>query len=295
MSAVSGRAKANHTSDFQTKDGKTKGRKSSDQRAATTGDPIAREPQWMIGVLALLALGLTVRVGTRAIGDPDIWWHLKTGQYVLGGGPFSGPDPWVPFATRPFVLTQWLPEVVAQKGYELAGLPGVAWLRCAGMLMLLGALLWACRRVADSVPALMAALTAMLGAGASLTERPQLVSFILLTVTLAAWWQTAKDLRPRWWLIPLTWVWACSHGLWSVGIAVGGVVILGLAIDRRLDRRTAVRLMLVPALSLVAAALTPVGPRLLLSPFDVSRRLGPLSRNGSRRPHATRSPSSHWR
>ena len=230
----------------------------------------------MIGVLALLALGLTVRVGTRAVGDPDIWWHLKTGQYVLNGGPFSGPDPWVPFATRPFVLTQWLPEVVAQKVYELAGLPGVAWLRCAGMLMLLGALLWACRRVADSVPALMAALAAMLGAGASLTERPQLVSFILLSVTLAAWWRSAEDLRPRWWLIPLTWLWACSHGLWSVGIAVGGVVILGLAIDRRLDRRTALRLMLVPALSLVAAALTPVGPRLLLSPFDVSAAAGPF-------------------
>jgi hypothetical protein len=276
MSAVGDSAKANQTRDFQAKDGKTKGGRSSDLRAAAPSDPIAREPQWMIGVLALLALGLTVRVGTRAVGDPDIWWHLKTGQYVLGGGPFIGPDPWVRFATRPFVLTQWLPEVAAQRVYELAGLPGVAWLRCAGMLMLLGALLWACRRVADSVPALMAALTAMLGAGASLTERPQLVSFILLTVTLAAWWQTAQDLRPRWWLIPLTWVWACSHGLWSVGIAIGGVVILGLAIDRRLNRRTAVRLLLVPALSLAAAALTPVGPRLLLSPFNVSAAAGPF-------------------
>ena len=230
----------------------------------------------MIAVLTLLALGLTLRIGTRAVGDPDIWWHLKTGQYVLNGGHFSGPDPWVPFATRPFVLTQWLPEVVAQKVYELAGLPGVAWLRTAAMLMLLGAILWVCRRVADTVPALLAALAAMLGAGAGLTERPQLASFILLAVTLAAWWRSAEDLRPRWWLIPLTWVWACSHGLWPVGIAVGGVVIIGLAVDRRLDRRTALRLVLVPILSLVAAALTPVGPRLVLSSFDVSAAAGPF-------------------
>ncbi|MHB8185062.1 MAG: hypothetical protein ACYDDU_03065 [Dermatophilaceae bacterium] len=250
--------------------------RANEEGAASTAHSITREPRWMIGVLALLALGLTVRVGTRAVGDPDIWWHLKTGQYVLNGGHFSGPDPWVPFATRPFVLTQWLPEVVAQKVYEFAGLPGVAWLRSAAMLVLLGTLLWACRRVADTVPALMAALAAMLGAGASLTERPQLVSFILLAVTLAAWWRSAEDLRPRWWLIPLTWVWACSHGLWPVGLAVGGVVILGLAVDRRLSRRTALRLMLVPALSLVAAALTPVGPRLLLSAFDVSSAAGPF-------------------
>ena len=247
-----------------------------DEGPATIGHAKAREPLWMIAVLALLALGLTVRIGARAVGDPDIWWHLKTGQYVLSGGHFSGPDPWVPFATSPFVLTQWLPEVVAQKAYELAGLPGVAWLRTAATLVLLGAILWACRRVADTVPALMAALAAMLGAGASLTERPQLVSFILLAVTLAAWWRSAEDLRPRWWLIPLTWVWACSHGLWPVGIAVGGVVIFGLAVDRRLDRRTALRLMLVPVSSLVAAALTPVGPRLVLSSFDVSAAAGPF-------------------
>jgi len=246
----------------------------SEGKPPTIEPSVVGEPRWMISVLALLALGLTVRVGTRAVGDPDIWWHLKTGQYVLNGGQFSGPDPWVPFATRPFVLTQWLPEVVAQKVYELAGLPGVAWLRCVGMLVLLGALLWVCRRVADSVPALIAALSAMLGAGASLTERPQLVSFILLAVTLAAWWRTAEDLRPRWWLIPITWLWACSHGLWSVGLAVGGVVILGLAVDRRLDRRTALRLVLVPILSLIAVALTPVGPRLLLSPFDVAGAAG---------------------
>jgi hypothetical protein len=263
---MSAQPRIEHATDDQPIDGGT----------ATTGPVTAREPRWMIAVLALLALGLTVRVGTRAVGDPDIWWHLKTGQYVLNGGQFSGPDPWVPFATRPFVLTQWLPEVVAQKVYELAGLPGVAWLRCAAMLVLLGSLVWVCRTVADSVPALIAALAAMLGAGASLTERPQLVSFILLAVTLAAWWRSAEDLRPRWWLIPLTWVWACSHGLWPVGLAVGGVVILGLAVDRRLDRRTAVRLMLVPVLSLVAAALTPVGPRLLLSLFDVSAAAAPF-------------------
>jgi len=263
---MSAQPRIEHATDDQPIDGGT----------ATTGPVTAREPWWMIAVLALMALGLTVRVGTRAVGDPDIWWHLKTGQYVLNGGQFSGPDPWVPFATRPFVLTQWLPEVVAQKVYELAGLPGVAWLRCAAMLVLLGSLVWVCRTVADSVPALIAALAAMLGAGASLTERPQLVSFILLAVTLTAWWRSAEDLRPRWWLIPLTWVWACSHGLWPVGLAVGGVVILGLAVDRRLDRRTAVRLMLVPALSLVAAALTPVGPRLVLSSFDVSTAAAPF-------------------
>jgi uncharacterized protein (DUF983 family) len=87
---------------------------------------------------------------------------------------------------------------------------------------------------------------------------------------VGAWWKTAKDLRSRWWLAPMTLLWACSHGLWGVGVLIGLAVIAGLALDRRLDRRTALRLLTVPALSVVAAALTPVGPRLLLTPFEVS-------------------------
>jgi hypothetical protein len=168
------------------------------------------------------------------------------------------------------VLTQWLPEIVAQKGYQLFGLPALAWLRCAAMLALISALVWATRQAADAVPAIIASFAGLLGTGGSLSERPQLVSFVLLAVTVGAWWKTAGDLRPRWWLAPMTFVWACSHGLWGVGVLTGLVVIAGLALDRRLDRRTAARLLAVPALSVVAAALTPVGPRLLLTPFEVS-------------------------
>jgi hypothetical protein len=53
-------------------------------------------------------------------------------------------------------------------------------------------------------------------------------------------------------------------------VLVGLAIVAGLALDRRLDRGTAMRLLAVPALSVVAAALTPVGPRLLLTPFEVT-------------------------
>jgi len=229
-----------------------------------------RDPRLLVPSLALFAIAATVKFGIRPVSDPDAWWHLKTGAYLLSHWRFNGPDPWVPFSSRPFVLTQWLPEVVAQKGYELFGLPAVAWLRCAAMLALISTLVWAARQTADAVPAIIAALAGLIGAGGSLSERPQLVSFVLLAITVGAWWKTAGDLRPRWWLAPMTFLWACCHGLWGVGVLIGLAVVAGLALDRRLDRRTAVRLLAVPALSVVAAGLTPVGPRLLLTPLEVS-------------------------
>ena len=228
------------------------------------------EPRWLVPALAVFTIASTVKLGVRAVSDPDAWWHLKTGAYLISHWRFNGPDPWVPFSSRPFVLTQWLPEVVAQKGYQMFGLPAVAWLRCAAMLALISALVWTARQAADTVPAIIAALAGLLGTGGSLSERPQLVSFVLFAVTVGAWWKTARDLRPRWWLVPLTFLWACSHGLWGVGVLIGMVVIAGLALDHRLSRRDAATLLAVPALSVVAAALTPVGPRLLLTPFEVS-------------------------
>ena len=229
-----------------------------------------RDPRWLVPALSLFAVASTVKFGIRPVSDPDAWWHLRTGSYLLSRWRFDGPDPWVPFSSQPFVLTQWLPEIVAQKAYEVFGLPAVAWLRCAAMLALISALVWAARQAADNVPAIIAALAGLIGTGGSLSERPQLVSLVLLAITVGAWWRTAGDLRPRWWLAPMTFLWACSHGMWGVGVIIGLAVVGGLALDRRLDRRTALRLIAVPALCVVAAGLTPVGPRLLLTPFQVS-------------------------
>jgi hypothetical protein len=236
-----------------------------------TGPPSSRRERTLVpAMMSVVTVLIVLVMAIRPVKDVDVWWHLKTGQFVLNGGAFIGPDPWVPFATRPFILNQWLPEVIAFKGYTWFGLPAVAWLRCVGILLILSAILWCTRRVADTVPALITALAALVGTGGSLSERPQLVSFALLAVWVGASWRTAEDLQPRWWLIPLTWVWALSHGLWITGIGVGVIVITGLLLDRRIDLRRAGRMLLVPVASLAVVTLTPVGPRLLLTPFEVA-------------------------
>jgi hypothetical protein len=242
-----------------------------DRHDCDADQPSSRRESTLIpAMMSIVTVLVVLVIAIRPVRDVDVWWHLKAGQFLLNGGAFVGPDPWVPFATRPFILNQWLPEIIAFKGYTWFGLPAVAWLRCVGILLILSAILWCTRRVADTAPALITALAALVGTAGSLSERPQLVSFVLLAVWVGASWRTAEDLRPRWWLIPLTWVWACSHGMWITGIGVGVIVILGLLLDRRIDLRVAGRMMLVPIASLAVVALTPVGPRLLLTPFEVA-------------------------
>jgi hypothetical protein len=50
-----------------------------------------------------------------------------------------------------------------------------------------------------------------------------------------------------------------------------------MVMDRRIEQRQAVKLAAIPALSLVVAAATPVGPRLLLVPVSVRDYTGFVS------------------
>ena len=218
---------------------------------------------------AVLAVAL-VRNGSGPITDPDTLWHLRAGQHLVQTWQFSGPDPFSDFSLLPWVYTQWIPEVLAAAANHVAGLAGVAWLAHLGRLLVLATLLVICRRQAAPLPAVLAAAAGFFATTGSLGARPQLAGLVFLGISVGAWLATERDGRVRWWLVPLTWVWAMSHGTWLLGFALGGLVVVGLALDRRVSLRQAARLALVPLLALVAAASTPVGPALLGSSFAVS-------------------------
>lgn len=220
-------------------------------------------------LVVTIAVVIAVVIGVRPVSDPSPWLHLKVGEFLLNGGRFGLPDPWAPFATKSYVPTEWLPEIVGQEIYRSFGLPGIAWMRCAGILALLSALVWSGRRSANAVTAVLVALVALIGSYEGLTERPQLVGFVFLAVAVGAWWRSGLDLLPRWWLVPMTWLWACCHGLWIVGVGVGVVCVAGLLLDRRLTRAGTARLLAIPFLSVAAAGLTPLGPGLIFTPLSV--------------------------
>jgi hypothetical protein len=206
---------------------------------------------------------------TRPVTDPSPWLHLKVGQFLLDGHRFGTPDPFAPYATKTYEPTQWLPSVVNAVLYQHLGLPSVAWARTACIAMLALALIIATRRVARPAVALCATAVAMLGAWPALTERPQTLGFVLLVVSVAAWWRSADTGVAQWWLIPLTWVSACVHGVWSLGVVLGGAVVAALVLERRHTPSQRYRMLGVLGGCVAAAALTPLGPRLLLSPFEV--------------------------
>jgi hypothetical protein len=224
----------------------------------------------------LIVVGIFVALTVHAkepLGNTDTYFHLRFGhEFLTGTWSLQHPGSVTSFGTADWVPTQWLPQVVMAQLDEWFGLAGVAWL--AGLLYLtLAVTLWTVARHYSS-PLVAAPVTvlAILAASPGMSMRPQVLSYVFIVLITAAWLDTRRDGKVRWWLVPMAWVWAMVHGMWPVGIVIGVVALLGLALDRAVPRRQWLRLASIPVLSLVVSALTPVGPRLFGAVLEVNSR-----------------------
>jgi hypothetical protein len=223
----------------------------------------------MPAVLVLVLFGFVAVRAARPVSDPDDWWHLRLGNDLIAQHSLSTPDHWSSFATLAWVPTEPLPEVVSAYVERWLGLPGLAVLFAAVLAGFVLTVQVTHRRHAVLLPASVATVLTVLAAAPSLTSRPQLLSFVLLPVVLAAWLQTERDLKARWWLVPLSWFWSLCHGFWIFGVGVGVLFVVGIALSRRAELRSVARLAGVALASLAVVALNPVGLGVLEAPFAV--------------------------
>jgi hypothetical protein len=226
--------------------------------------------RWAPLVLVCGAFAWMVEIAAAPIHDPDAWWHLRLGNDLIDLRTLDAPPHWSSFATVPWVPTEPLPEIVSAYVERWLGLPGLAVLFGVSLLLVVLVVQVTNRREAALLPATIATLLAVPAATLSLTARPQVVSFMLLPIVLAAWLQTERDLKARWWLVPLMWFWSLCHGFWIIGVAVGCVFVVGIALSRRAEVRSLLRLAAVAAASLAVVALNPVGLGVLEAPLVVN-------------------------
>jgi hypothetical protein len=223
-------------------------------------------------VLAGIYVGLA-RLASFRLDNYDTYFHLRFGQEFLDGRwSLRHPGSVTAFATADWVPTQWLPQVVMAQTEDWFGLAGVAWLCGLLFLTLAMTIYWACRQQAEPLVAGLLVLATLVACTPGMSMRPQQVSYLLVTVTTAAWLRARRTGRAPWLLVPLTWVWTMCHGMWPAVVVIGLVAVAGLALDREQPRRTLLRMLAVPALSAAVSLLTPAGPGLLPAVVRVSSR-----------------------
>lgn len=196
-------------------------------------------------LLAVVALGvLVVWLVGRPLQTPDLWFHLKTGEMYLQEGLWPEADPML-FTGLPGgpVQHEWLFEVVVHAIDRNLGFQGLRAAHVLLVLTTLALLARVLRRAAGSWPLAAAggALFVALAAQRLMQFRPDLWT-IPATILLYAWFIGDSAARPRVRVLllaaPLFCVWANSHSLAVIGVALLAAATLGAALAWGIVRGT---------------------------------------------------------
>jgi hypothetical protein len=215
-------------------------------------------------------------MAVRETLDPDMWWHLRTGQLILDAGiprqdPFSFTVP-----TNQWITHEWLSEVFMWLSYRIAGLIGLMLLFAAIVVVAFMLVYFRCQG-----RPYLAGFVILLAAMASAPfwgVRPQMFNllFSAVFIFLLEGFKDDKIGRRALWLFPfLTALWANLHSGYLLGIALLGTymagevagLLFGQERERSLDWSEVRWLGLMTMFSLLAAAFNPNGPSLWLYPF----------------------------
>ncbi len=224
---------------------------------------------------ALLAgvLILAGGVGLDALSDPDVWWHIRLGDWIIAHHQIPAGELFAYTAFgNPLVAHEWLSETI------FAALAATGGLLLVTVLM--GLVAWSALlatvlrgRMRGAGPVLLAIglVLAARVAEPVLGTRPQVFTFALICWTL---WIAETYLRSggrRIWLLPpLFMLWANLHAGFIAGIGLLVIVVVAEAVKHRWSigvvatRRRITGLGIALGASALAACVNPYGPGLFV-------------------------------
>jgi hypothetical protein len=231
--------------------------------------------------ILLFAIALFT-MAVRETLDPDMWWHLRTGEAILAGGipthdifSFTVPE-------HEWVTHEWASQVFMWLLYLVGGLPALI----VAFALLIALTFWLLFLSCEGKPylagflVLLAAITSAVVWGA----RPQIFNLLLTALfvyLIQRFKQEAKSegrkAKNMLWLLPLlTIVWANLHSGYLLGVVLLGAVAVGEAAhrflqpedERNLSRQAVRSLFAITIISFGAAVLNPSGAALWIYPFE---------------------------
>lgn len=188
-----------------------------------------------LAFLTILFIGLFA-MAARNSTDPDLWWHLATGRYIVQHQAIPRSDPFsYTRAGSPWIAHEWLTDFLL---YELHGDAGWAGLIVVFAAIITAALFLLYLRCGPNVyVAGVATLCAALATRPVWGIRPQGLSFFLTSLWLLLLERSDRNPGVLWWTIPLTVLWINLHAGFALGLIVYALFLVGDWIENQWVRR----------------------------------------------------------
>jgi hypothetical protein len=224
---------------------------------------------------AVLFLGL-FGMAARTVADPDVWWHLRTGQYISEHKSIPHTDPFsYTRAGEPWVAHEWLTELLLYTVQRMLGWGGLILLFAAVVCAAFYLLYLRCGNAifaAGPATLLAAWATAPLWG-----VRPQILSLLLTSLWLLILERSERLPGLLWWTLPLMLLWVNLHAGFVLGLVLSTMFLAGDFIEHRLGlsiEQSAARLRkaaLILLLDVLIVPLNPNGLRMFAYPVETLR------------------------
>lgn len=239
-------------------------------------------PPLRLSHLAVVCSLITIfAVGVKPVTDPDFWWHLATGRYMVAHHLIPTHDVFsISAQDHRWITHEWLTELLFYGGWSLGG-ARLLMLATACVITLTFGLVYLAARGRGAPPLVCAPiiLLAALASAHTWGTRPQMLSLLLMAVyTLAITRMIVRRLpAPPLWMPLVMVLWVNLHGGFIFGFALLAIAVAGYAVQ---DLATALRpapdeqmyAPLAPDLEAVPGSPADTG-RDLTAPYPDRRRL----------------------
>jgi len=238
-------------------------------------------------VLAVLfAVPALMCAHAAVVNDPDIWWHLRTGEWMLAHHTVPRSDPYSgALAGSPWLAYSWVFELAAVKLFQWLGLVGLVAYTSGMILAITVALFHLLRRLQiDFTLVVLLTFGACYSMGRLYSPRPWLFTVLFFVLEVDILMQARKTGRAGelLWLPAIFALWANVHIQF-----IDGLLVLGLAwaetLAARWSRSASTRarpkwMGLALAASLLATLVNPFGWRIYQAAYELATQAGALNK-----------------
>jgi hypothetical protein len=252
------------------------------------GSQTANQQRWAQTVIlaALFSAPALVCVHLATVADPDVWWHLRTGQWVMQHGSVPRTEPFSIFgAGKPWVAYSWLFEVLIFRLFQWLGMTGLV-AYTVGMLVAITVALHRMNRrlQADFTVAVLLTFACSFCLISLWTPRPWMFTILFFVVELDILMQARKSGRTDelFWLPLLFALWANLHIQFVVGLLVMaislGESLLAYLLSGMEKRINPIRLGAISLACILATLINPYGWRIYAVARDLASQHGVMDK-----------------
>src|SRR5690242_3490059 len=187
-------------------------------------------------ILALLYLLPAFWILQPIVSDPDIWWHLQTGKWIVEHGTLPVTDPFSAYGEgKPWLAYSWLFEVGMYALMRIFGESGISlytlvtvWLTMLMLHRIIG------KRCPHFLSTCVLLATSVVALAPLYTPRPWLLTIFFFAITLEVVLSLREGEQSRWvWLLPAIYIlWANVHIQFIYGLGLLGLACLAPLADR---------------------------------------------------------------